>query len=1243
MKRLLLGVVLASSLVAQLPGTGWTDQGAGTVLKGAAFAAGLSPLPVCAGSTPPPACVNVAASYDFAGNEDHVEAAQGGAAIDDVHHCLYITGGGHADYYGNQFYDICYPFTTVTRLTDPSPIVNDGQVNLDNTAVTTHTEQGLIYMEGPDAVFKWAIGVGPAPKVQTYGWWITNPRTNPTWVAKAAFPVMAPSLVTSGGTGCTNGLQTGSYTNGGGTGATFTVWVAGGVPTGFTSLTAGGSGFSSAPTQGSVATCTGTTTFSGAFQSGGVVADQQADGSINCVVNTVAANGHLLCLFFDTNGLYDYDPSLDTGPGASPSPYTLLHTLTTNPVAGGTFAIDPIDQVLVVAGANEGFGAPASGIYAMSLASGTSYTMANITSSTTGCSGMYANTNPGLKWDSSLGKFTGYSGTGNSVILFDYPSLTCTTQTYSNGPTEPAYPLPSGTYDRYAYFKSLNVYLVNNNALGHMFLLNLSPITHGLGHSTFQCVDVDGDGYGVGPLTVINTTSTAGVSAGATSVTLASVAGISGGSVLRFDLVANTEKLVVSSVVGSTINFATPFLLTHSSGVIVTDQNCIGPDADDQDATVWTAAQAVTKYGSLAGLFSKIGGDIIADNPIPNGSSAAIAAGYSSPHATWYLAPTSPSGGCIGTSGQCTGSDTNPCTLAAPCVTFSRLQTEGYIGTDMVLLRDAWNGNCTPKSGTSSLYSVVLAYPGEKPLMTGGGGNSCSLVGTAVAPYDYIVIDGLAIGISSAIGGGSQDIGTAPVSSSAFHDILFRHIEGAGGTNLGTGIGWVAIFNGLNNFTVEYSNFHGNDCGGGSCQHGMYNGSRMMVSANVIYRRNLAWQNDSNGLTFNGQCFPGCQFLQNVAWSNGISGITLEQGVQNGLVELNLMFSNSNEGLTIYDYPAACVSQGTAMPGDITQICPFDQTGNLIENNTVYGTGNVNVNDPNNTPEAGCPGMTSYCEQSGIGINNSTSPLIGSLSNNTFRNNVSISYGYSNHYPPALYGDPSSSAVCDATCQAWVSTSVWDHNLFFQSDGNAGTGTISFGPGSGFGFQPYTCSTATSVTTMTNCQQTNPLFASASIALWNNENQFYMQPQPSSPLTGAGGVTGLPTYDLVGNSFAASPNIGAYGTELQLTPTCAISPGSLPGGTVGVPYSQNLSFANCSAGTWSISSGSLPAGLSGCNSGSTSPCTISGTPTTAGTSSFTATYSTASNPLMITISAASVTVTSGISGGKGISGGNSIQ
>lgn len=63
----------------------------------------------------------------------------------------------------------------------------------------------------------------------------------------------------------------------------------------------------------------------------------------------------------------------------------------------------------------------------------------------------------------------------------------------------------------------------------------------------------------------------------------------------------------------------------------------------------------------------------------------------------------------------------------------------------------------------------------------------------------------------------------------------------------------------------------------------------------------------------------------------------------------------------------------------------------------------------------------------------------------------------------------------------------------------------------------------------------------------------------------------------------------------------AITTASLPGGTNGVAYSQTLASNGGAAVTWSISAGTLPAGLT-LNAATGA---ITGTPTTAGTSNFT--------------------------------------
>ncbi len=98
--------------------------------------------------------------------------------------------------------------------------------------------------------------------------------------------------------------------------------------------------------------------------------------------------------------------------------------------------------------------------------------------------------------------------------------------------------------------------------------------------------------------------------------------------------------------------------------------------------------------------------------------------------------------------------------------------------------------------------------------------------------------------------------------------------------------------------------------------------------------------------------------------------------------------------------------------------------------------------------------------------------------------------------------------------------------------------------------------------------------------------------------------------------------------------TLSVSTTSLPGGTVGTPYSQGLSASGGTGSyTWSVSSGSLPAGLSLAGG------TIGGTPTAPGTASFTvqvtdSANTTATQPLSIAVAPAPLSVsTTSLAGG----------
>jgi hypothetical protein len=114
------------------------------------------------------------------------------------------------------------------------------------------------------------------------------------------------------------------------------------------------------------------------------------------------------------------------------------------------------------------------------------------------------------------------------------------------------------------------------------------------------------------------------------------------------------------------------------------------------------------------------------------------------------------------------------------------------------------------------------------------------------------------------------------------------------------------------------------------------------------------------------------------------------------------------------------------------------------------------------------------------------------------------------------------------------------------------------------------------------------------------------------------------TVSVTATSVADTTKLAS--STVVVNPAPSITTTSLPNGTVGTAYSQALQATGGTGTlTWTLVSGSLPANLSLSSSG-----TISGTPTAAGTATFTVkvtdsapTPQTASQPLSITISGAS--------------------
>ena len=119
---------------------------------------------------------------------------------------------------------------------------------------------------------------------------------------------------------------------------------------------------------------------------------------------------------------------------------------------------------------------------------------------------------------------------------------------------------------------------------------------------------------------------------------------------------------------------------------------------------------------------------------------------------------------------------------------------------------------------------------------------------------------------------------------------------------------------------------------------------------------------------------------------------------------------------------------------------------------------------------------------------------------------------------------------------------------------------------------------------------------------------------PGLTLTPAGLLAGTPTrgntftFTIRGTDangcFATLPYVIIVGAAPPLPPVCppiTLAPTTLPNGTVGVPYSQTFTASGGTApNSFGVTAGTLPAGLTLTPAG-----VLSGTPSTAGTSTFT--------------------------------------
>lgn len=583
-----------------------------------------------------------------------------------------------------------------------------------------------------------------------------------------------------------------------------------------------------------------------------------------------------------------------------------------------------------------------------------------------------------------------------------------------------------------------------------------------------------------------------------------------------------------------------------------TGTGCLGPDADDQDPTVNTTASAIAKYGTILAYVQHLG--------------------YF-PGTIWYISPS--------------GNDsTGNGTVGNPYLTCAGALGNGSFATgDMIMMRNGnfANSPCTLSSfpsqmGTSGHSNIILAYPGELPSFTGNGS------GMGMINTSWQIVDGIQFAgpysTDHNINGGSFNL----TFTSTFHNNIFRHIHSYNAT-----VSDFQVQNGLVDVLLENNSFH--DPNG---QHTFYMGSNETPGKNVTVRNNLNYNTGPFQFTcgqFNGRVTNYVND-SNLNYQCQVAGVSLLEGVSYSFIRNDQIVNIVQNAIALSNYSGNCSDFGQGgfasyKTAEAGATCPFNQVGNVFENNTIYLTGKDSTG-------------TAVSFQSGFNLQNDSVNHVGNLSNQTLRNNIFVVSGNNNIVPPIAWRDDGLSQNCTTgLCLLWYSTSIFDHTLYFQNDGNNGNGIIGVG-GSGGAWNPFNCTGAATYTTMLHCLNSDPLFISASPTFFAAPTNYNLNLHSASP-----GATGAsPLYvtlrDNLGKLYTLAspfPSVGA----LQITLGCNITPTTLPNGIVGNVYATQFLTANsCGTNplTWTILSGTLPPGLTGCNFVTNPNCNISGTPST---------------------------------------------
>lgn len=512
---------------------------------------------------------------------------------------------------------------------------------------------------------------------------------------------------------------------------------------------------------------------------------------------------------------------------------------------------------------------------------------------------------------------------------------------------------------------------------------------------------------------------------------------------------------------------------------------CTGPDADDLDATVYTAAHAISKYGDIPTFIKYLG--------------------YN-PTNICYLATT-------GNDGTAAAND-----ASLPYATWAAARTACGGGSMVMVRGGTWNNlTVAPAGGSAGAPVIYLAYPGERPVIDNNVSGSTVF---NITDRSYLIFDGITVknGTVQCFAGGTS----AATGSPAFTNIIWRNMESESCTQ-----GIIAT-NGDKSLVIEDSLWHDIFTPGG--QHCLYLGARGIPSSDIVVRRNICYNALYNGIHLNGR-MSNVTVRQLLVYNFDIAGISMQMGVNHSYFsDIACMTTGSSACLEITDYLGDCAAQGTGTGN----ICAYDQNYNVFEGVTNYGA----LNDWHGVNKGASGGGRLYA------TTNTSANTSADLGHNRFANMVTAHSGHFNGvgtsgYPSMTFAH--TQPTCNSTCMGWIASDVFLGITFAFTENANGDSLIGAGAGASYGYAGYSCASAPAIAALvSSCSHADPAFVAASAAYWNAPTSYDLRLRSTSPAFGAG-VSPRSVFDLVGNIRSlTAPNLGAFAAPPAPAPPAGI-------------------------------------------------------------------------------------------------------